>query len=76
VTTGETLREPLAVTVPSELMLTVSALVTLHCKVELCPAVMLAGVAVKLEITGSAAPTETVTLQVVDASSAVLAVIT
>jgi hypothetical protein len=46
-----------------ELMLTESALVTVHCKVELCPAVMLAGVAVKVEITGSAVPTVTVMVQ-------------
>ena len=46
VAVGETLRVPLTGTVPSELMLTESAFCTLHCKVELCPAVMLAGVAV------------------------------
>ena len=63
VAVGETLRVPLAATVPIELMLTASAFCTLHCKVELCPAAMLAGFAVKLEITGSAAPTVTVMLQ-------------
>ena len=60
---GETLRDPLAATVPSEVMLTVSAFVTLHCKVELCPALIDGGVAVKLAITGSAAATVTVMLQ-------------
>ena len=59
---GETLRVPLAATVPKDVMLTVSAFCTLHCKVELCPLLMEAGVAVKLAITGTAAPTVTVTL--------------
>jgi len=35
VTAGETLRVPLAVTVPMELMLTEVEFWTLHCKVEL-----------------------------------------
>jgi len=43
-------------------MLTEVEFCTLHCKVELWPAVILAGVAVKLAITGSA-PTVTATLQ-------------
>src|SRR5678809_867071 len=46
-------------------MLTVSAFVTLHCKVELCPVLIEAGVAVKLPITGRAGPTVTEMLQVV-----------
>ena len=56
VTVGETLFVPLAATVPIELMLTEVAFCTLHCKVELCPALMVEGVAVKLEITGTVHP--------------------
>src|SRR5579864_4578834 len=45
-------------------MLTESALCTLHCKVELCPALIEGGVAVKLAITGTPTVTVTVILQV------------
>ena len=62
VAAGVTLFVPLAETVPIELMLTDVEFCTLHCKVELCPALMVDGVAVKLAITGSA-PTVTVMLQ-------------
>src|SRR5690242_10273071 len=67
VVAGETFCDPLACTVPSELMLTEVAFWTLHWSVELCPALIVAGVAVKLAITGAPEPTVTTMLHVVDA---------
>src|SRR5665213_1353320 len=69
VTVGETLFVPPAATVPIELMLTEVAFWVLHCNVELCPELMVDGVAVKVEITGTVStgeplPTVTVTDEV------------